>query len=900
MVIALLIVLSVPDFLSASSVGEDGNRIRGSRIAAGPRGQHACAIKEDGTVRCWGSNSFGQLGNNSGGFGQFSATPVQVSNLNDAVALAAGDAHTCALKGTGGVVCWGNDFAGQLGDGAFGQKSVPVPVLNPDGTQLTGVIAIGAGGNHSCAVRIDGTVRCWGLNFRGMLGDSSRNPDTFVNSPFAITVTGLTDAVGVALGSGHTCAVRVNGLVMCWGSNSLGELGQGFIDIQHVSATQVTDLDDVVGMAAGDNHNCAVRANGGVRCWGRNDFGQIGDGTISVPRSSPTAVNGLGLVVTLALGQDHSCARRADGEVRCWGRNDKGQLGDGTTTTQPFQITVVDHFAFKDFTFVPVSLLDTESLGAGLKHNCAVQVDDEIFCWGANDIGQLGNTTTAAPSFPSVVAQVSGSGGTVSGRFISAGGNQTCARRADGSVACWGSDLQPAAVTGFTRTLAVVAGSSHKCALRSDGIVRCIGSNRFGQIGNGAGGSTAPDVTDPAQGVVSNLTDITSIAAGDDFTCALRVTGTVRCWGRNTFGQLGNGVGGFQGLGAFEPEPVLVGGLSTIVAIAAGGSHACAVRVDGHVFCWGFNTNGQVGSPVANSIVGTATEVNSTTALTNVVAIAAGPSHSCALQVNGTAKCWGKDDVGQLGNSTSDFDTVFASFHRNPDDVDNLSDGVDLAGGGSIVIPSTPSGQPLVRSDDFTCARRVGGTVRCFGDNGHGQLGDGTTTDHLSPVTSVQKRAVGCCINGGIFFITSTVTGVSGITAGNSSGCALLANGQPFCWGNGSLFAAPVASFAFNIARNVQLSNNRVAQVTVLANCTEGQQLRLDVQLTQDGVVGEGHVIGECTGNLTGYPVTDPAQGRVGFAEGPALAHAHADVVVNGQTVETDDWTRQVNVIAGP
>ena len=149
-------------------------------------------------------------------------------------------------------------------------------------------------------------------------------------------------------------------------------------------------------------------------------------------------------------------------------------------------------------------------------------------------------------------ALVTGSGGTIGARSISAEGSQTCARRADGSATCWGSDLQPATVTGFTKTLAVTLGSGHKCALRSDGTVRCIGSNLSGQIGNGAGGPGAANVTDPAQGVVSNLADVIAITAGNDFNCALRVTGTVRCWGRNDVGQLGNGVSGFLA-GRMEP-----------------------------------------------------------------------------------------------------------------------------------------------------------------------------------------------------------------------------------------------------------------------------------------------------------------------------------------------------------
>ena len=203
-------------------------------------------------------------------------------------------------------------------------------------------------------------------------------------------MTGLTDAVGVAPGSGHTCAVRVNGLVTCWGSNFNGQLGNGFTDSgAHVFPAGVPDLDEVVAVASGGNHSCALRTNGTVRCWGANFSGQIGDGTISLfdSRPSPTAVNGLGAVVVLALGDEHSCARRTDGDVRCWGRDDNRQLGDGFTTNQPTQITVADHFSGTPTTgFVPTPLLDVEGLAAGETHSCALQVDEQKFAVGARTI----------------------------------------------------------------------------------------------------------------------------------------------------------------------------------------------------------------------------------------------------------------------------------------------------------------------------------------------------------------------------------------------------------------------------------------------------------------------------------------------------------------------------------
>lgn len=883
-----------PGEVESGPAGETGGRPLGSRVAAGIIGNHTCAVKEDGTVFCWGSNASGQLGNGSGGPGQFSTSPVQVQNLSDALAVAAGTAHSCALRATGNVVCWGSNGNGRLGDGTTTARFAPVAVLNPNGSALSGIVGVSAGELHTCAARVDGTLRCWGSP--GLLGTGGSVP----NSAFAVPVANLTDAVSVAAGRLHTCAVRVTGGVACWGNNFFGQLGLGFTEAQSVnraSPGDVPDLTEVTALSAGGHHTCALRTNGTVRCWGNNNFGQIGDGTTADARPSPTAAQGVGGVVVLALGFFHSCARRADGDVRCWGRNDSRQLGDLTTTNRPSQVTVIDFRTGTPTTgFTEVPLANVDGLAAGERHSCSLQVDDKVRCWGVNDLGQLGQGNTNPQSLFSIGA-VPGTAGTIGARSVAAGLDQACARRADGNAACWDSGLTPAAVPGFTRTLAVAAGASHKCALASDGLVRCVGSNRRGQIGNGEGGPAAQDVTDPAQGVVENLIDVATIAAGGDFTCALRVTGSVRCWGANEFAQLGNDAGGFQA-NRFEPAPVLVQNLTDAIALAAGRQHACALRLGGTVHCWGFNGFGQVGAPAASTIVDTPFQVTAFTGttigpLTRAVAIAAGPDHSCALLVNGTAKCWGKNDVGQLGDNDADFDGFFgAGKHPVAFDVENLSDAVALAAGGSGGSQSPPS-----RSSDFTCARRVGGTVRCWGANGSGQLGDDSTTARLQPETSVLRHFLVFTGPGTSFTLSAPLGGVSAITAGNLFGCALVANGQPFCWGSGTSFARLVASFAFNIDPNVALQgHDRVARVTVLANCPDDQHVHINVSLTQGDVSGRGIAVGACTGQLERYEATVPAHGRAGFTPGPAVVEAEAIIGARGRVLDVQEWTRKVEL----
>jgi alpha-tubulin suppressor-like RCC1 family protein len=894
MTVVAAVELGVGPGLAEGAPGETGSRALGSRIAAGVAGNHVCAVKEDGTVRCWGSNSSGQLGNGTGGAGQFSASPVTVgSNLTDAVAVAVGTAHSCALRATGSVACWGANSSGTLGDGTQTSRSSPVPVLNPDGSTLIGVVAIAAGSSHTCAVRVDGTARCWGSKSFGQLGTGGGAIVAPLNLTTAATVVGLSDAVSITAGSGHTCAVRASGAVSCWGSNALGELGNGNDDSSlHTVPADVPGLTDVIGVAAGGNHTCALRANGQVRCWGENLRGQVGDGTFALIRPSPTTVQGLGGAVALAVGQEYSCARRADGDVRCWGRGDGGQLGDLGTTDQATQDSVIvsRSCGLSGCTFTP--LADATDIATGLQHACALQVDDRIRCWGTNTLGQLGDGDTNPQPNPQsllyVMPTVVGSAGTIGGRSISAQLAETCTRRADGTAACWDSTLTPAALTGFTRTLTVAPGTSHKCALRADGLVQCVGRNQFGQIGNGAGGPFSPDVTDPAQGLVSGLTDVASIASGQDFTCALRVTGSVRCWGRNSFGQLGNDPtpGGFSAT-RFEASPVSVQGLGDAIAIAAGREHACAVRVGGAVICWGFNVFGQVGTAGTNTVVTTPFELPS---ISTAVAIAAGPDHTCAVLVNGTARCWGKNDIGQLGNGATTFTAGFITANPTPTTVVGLSDVVALATGGS-------GGSQTTRSNDFTCARRVGGTVQCWGANGAGQLGDNGTTPQPSPVTTVVRHAVTRLLNGITITLPVAVSGVTAISAGNVDGCALLASGQPFCWGSGVTFAESVDSFAFNIDPKVTLVvRDRIARVTALANCPKGDTVQINVSLTQGEVSGRGITVGACTGELERYELVVPAHGRVGFAPGAAVAEAEAIIRERGRLVDNQEWTRNVQL----
>ena len=281
---------------------------RGRRASRRERGRSrrlfTCARTNGGEVECWGEGQ----------------SPHVVAS--GVAAIAAGGAHACGLTSAGAVECWGDNRYGQLGDGTKIRRASPVAVSGLSG----GVIAVTAGGGHTCALTTAGAVKCWGENDYGQLGDGT-NANRAVPAP----VSGLTSGVtAIAAGGQHTCALTRRGAVRCWGRNLAGQLGDGTTKTR----TRPTALSElargVAAIAAGRNHTCALMRAGGVRCWGDNGSGQLGDGK-KADRRLPTKVSRLARgVAAIAAGGSHTCALMNGGHVYCMGQNGHGQLGDGT------------------------------------------------------------------------------------------------------------------------------------------------------------------------------------------------------------------------------------------------------------------------------------------------------------------------------------------------------------------------------------------------------------------------------------------------------------------------------------------------------------------------------------------------------------------------------------------
>jgi alpha-tubulin suppressor-like RCC1 family protein len=356
---------------SPTPVEVSGLSSRVTSVAAGYL--HTCALTTDGDIWCWGRNDLGQLGN---GTVVASATPVEVVGLDgSATAVVAGNRHTCALTTEGRVRCWGSNSNGQIGDGTPNHKAEPVDVVG----LASGVSAIASGTEHVCALTARGAVKCWGQNGVGQLGDG-----TTEDRSVPVNVSALERGVtAVVAGENHTCAVTGSGAVKCWGANNRGQLGNGTTTSSatpnSAPVEAVVLADHAASVAVGSLDTCVLTTASGVKCWGGNRHGQLGDGTTTdslVPVDVAQLTSG---VVAIGLGSSHACALTEEGAVKCWGANDRGQLGDGTTVDRT----------------TPVNVSGLESgvvaLAVGMWDSCAVTSDGGVRCWGRNDVGQLGN-----------------------------------------------------------------------------------------------------------------------------------------------------------------------------------------------------------------------------------------------------------------------------------------------------------------------------------------------------------------------------------------------------------------------------------------------------------------------------------------------------------------------------
>jgi alpha-tubulin suppressor-like RCC1 family protein len=473
--------------------------------------------------------------------------------------------------------------------------AVPVPSLT------SGVAGIAGELHNTCAVTAAGEVYCWGDNTYGQLGGGTDAGQS--NIP--VLITGLPPGmIAVTISEYSGCAEAADGGVFCWGFGGYGELGNGgaydslapvtvaLDDDGGVDAGPLSPSPGGVAISAGQDQVLLLTASGTVEAWGNGVWGQLGEGIL---QSSliPEPISSLGSTMTaVSAGELHSCALDSSGNVWGWGYNQYGDLGDGTTTTS----------------LVPVAAGGLPGLATAIScggdHSCAV-VSGAVYCWGNNTNGELGNGQVSSSTVPVQVV-----------------------------------NLSPVTVTGVATTQGV------SCAWTSAGAAYCWGDATDGLLGDGS--NQQETVPTPVTGLGSGTTEISvarvaNNSEGVGHACAV-VSGAAYCWGTNQYGELGDGTGGNAVLST-TPVPVvgLDGGVSQV---AVGSNHSCALTMDGAVLCWGRGDFGALGN-------GSNTSVDTPVLVLDggAVAITAGEQSSCAL-MNASVLCWGYGGDGELGNGS--------------------------------------------------------------------------------------------------------------------------------------------------------------------------------------------------------------------------------------------------------
>ncbi len=611
----------------------------------------------------------------------------------------------------------------------FGESANSVEVRGTPGFKARS-IASGCAASHSLAILQDRNLWSFGNNTFSKLGNGRISGQTAVPTP----VVNLDEVTAAGASESHSVALRNDGTVWSWGRNNLGQLGRDdSINGDGHIPNPVPGLSDIVGLSLGRNHTLALKNDGTVWAWGDNTRGQIGNGVASVqPVAVPFQIPGLTNIRLVAAGSLHSLAVGNDGIVWAWGDNTQGQLGQGATGILPGKTPVQ----------VP-NLTGIVDAAAGNDHSITVRSDGSIWIWGMNDQGVLGvGSGAAAVAKPTAVPGVS------QAVSVSAGGGTSYAVLLDGSAMAWGynSDGQcglgtqtastptPTLIPSLNSIAAVAAGKMHALAVRDDGTVLSWGSNQFGQLGNGQGNNYNVPIQVP------NFTDVTAVAIGPSHIVALRGDGTVWTWGDNTKGQLGNGVV----LPGAVATPFQVPGLSGITAVAASSRNSYAVKDDGTVWAWGDNSSGQMGQG-GSSATPTTSPVK-VLGLTGVfTSVSAGTSFVIARRdVDGTLWGWGNNSDGYLGTGLPG-----PVVQHPPVQVTGLAGITSISSGIAHTV----------------ALRDADKAVFTWGNNTSGQIGDGSPTGTI--VRSPQQ----------------ILTGAVSISAGDEFTLAALSDGTVSGWG---------------------------------------------------------------------------------------------------------------------
>jgi alpha-tubulin suppressor-like RCC1 family protein len=745
--------------------GAEPYRTTSRGYATSDGGSHTCALTTDDRLFCWGANMDGQLGTGDGT--PRIPTPVEIDPGSRWRTVSAGAAHTCGIRANGpvagGLFCWGEAEHGRLGVGDAGLVATVVPRRVGGESDWT---SVSAGGGHTCGLREGGQLYCWGANGYGQLGLDDLETESF-RTPQLVGGPGWTQ---VSAGLAHTCGVE-NGVVFCWGAAEVGQVGASRAEVclgQDLCLPDPRRIDglpeDIRQISTGEAHSCALTGAGEVYCWGASYEGAFASGTDT--SADPVLMGVDAPIAHFDAGGANTCVSTADFSV-CFGEGRSGQRGNGYPDVSPAAATEASLPALATGRYTQFSV--------GGEHVCGVTSAGELYCFGSQSDGQLGQGVFSGVTEPMPVA--------LEGRAIKV------------------------AVAHEDTACALVAGVD---AASPRGDVYCWGDGTEDQL-LGRGGARA---TTPVR--LTETGDYVDLVVGERFGCALTATNAVRCWGRGDRGQLGNGRD--QGSrGTLVEANTQMTGLGEPYLVA-GSFHVCLVGSDMAdanpavtAQCWGFGPEGQLGPEAADAGPHAPLGLHAQGATrAEVAGLALGTTRTFGIDPLGDLVAWGGlrnlfDNADYTGRQR----TLAAMYVLNdPDDspwlrlrahMDRLCGlrrggepgprlacaDVYAADGeaerfdalGLRVYPDLAPWADLAAGDNVTCGLAADGRLFCAGYNHFGQLGDGrrqsTEPEALAEIRGRALRFHQVAVGSGFACGVSRTDGVAATDRGL------------YCWGRG-------------------------------------------------------------------------------------------------------------------
>ncbi|MBN2159377.1 MAG: PASTA domain-containing protein [Spirochaetes bacterium] len=768
-------VYNDPEFESGVPVGTaiDLTVSKGSpsyfQMAAGF--EHTLAVKSDGTLWAWGKNDYGQLGDDSN---TNRNTPVSVGSNNTWVSVAGGCSHSLGIQSDGSLWAWGANFDYQLGIENISGTQVPLQI----GSDTDWMLA-SAASNHSFAIKRDGTLWAWGFNMDGRLGDGTQI--TWRKTPVQIGTDN--DWLAVDTFSSHTLAIKEDGTLWAWGSNTYGQLGLGDYE-PRISPTQVGDDRDWVAVSVGWYHSMALKANGKLYTWGKNTDGQLGLGD-NTPRFVPEQVGGDSDWESISAGGNHSTAVKTDDTLYAWGRNGSGQLGTGDTTNRPYPTSIAG--------------TDWEYISAGNNHTGGLRENSNLFAWGLNYSGQIGDGTNVNRKLPvqsfiydvtvpnlaglsledalelvslhelvpgNVEYQPSAANPAVPNNYIISQDPAPESAVANGTTVNIVVSLGPAqAVVPDLVTVPTLQTDAEQLITDADldiGVITYEYSYTVLKdyvISQNPAAGTGADYYSTVDLVVSlGPLVYTGIATGRDISLAIKTDNSIWAWGyrsdydsenyvnknrpyqthEGAWKSVQAGIDHILGLkidgtvwvwDKIYNDPVQVGSDSDWDMIASGEQHKLAKKTDGTLWAWGFNAHGQLGDGT-NTYRDEPVQVGSDS---NWIFVTAGGNHTIAIKSDHSLWTWGNNNDGQLG--------LGDLYLRNtPTQVGESMDWVAASGGLNYSL--------FIKSN---------GTMWGCGANSSYQLGDGTNEGKDTPV-QVNAYSDWDSVSAGVYHSTAVKT----------------------------------------------------------------------------------------------------------------------------------------------